>query len=158
MDGCFFDDFSHQQGRTKYTFNTGLHLLVLFDGVWNRWHKQSQPTNQTNKQTNKQECHDFECLLLLPLDNNYFAFDCEKLFCEGSSRLGLLSEGPPLSLFDMLLGVGNLMFPLWFSFLVVLLSSWTWVLPFCSFYSLGGGGLLRFIFDWEGFIIFLFNV
>jgi hypothetical protein len=35
--------------RTEYTVNTGLHLLVLFDGVWNRWHKQSQPNKQTNK-------------------------------------------------------------------------------------------------------------
>jgi hypothetical protein len=93
--------------------------------------KASQPTNQTNKQ----ECHDFECLLL-PLDNNYFAFDCGKL--EGSSRLGLLRGDPPLSLFDMLLGVGNLMFPLWFTLSVVLLSSWTWVLPFCFY--LGGYG------------------
>jgi hypothetical protein len=36
---------------------------------------------------------------------------------EGSSSLSILSVGPPLSLFDMLLGIGggfrNLMFPLW---------------------------------------------
>jgi hypothetical protein len=46
---------------------------------------------------------------------------------EASSRLNLLSRGPPLSLFDMLphvsrglgnlMGFGNLMFPLWFALL-----------------------------------------
>jgi len=41
------------------------------------------------------------------------------LLGEGLSRLGLLSGGPSLSLFDMLLvawrGFENLMFPLWFT-------------------------------------------
>jgi len=57
---------------------------------------------------------------------------------EGSSTLDLLSEDPPLSSFNTLLGTGgefrNLMMspgglPLW----MVLLSSWTWVLPFLFF-------------------------
>jgi len=43
------------------------------------------------------------------------------LLGEGLSRLGLLSGGPPLSLFDMFLvawrGFENLMFPLWFTLL-----------------------------------------
>ncbi len=35
---------------------------------------------------------------------------------------------------------------------MVLLSSWMWVLPFCSLYS-PFFGVLWFIFDWQGFII-----
>jgi len=54
---------------------------------------------------------------------------------EGSSRLDLLSEGPPLSLFDMLLATGGGGLGTWCSmvvccFSIVLLSSWMWVLPF----------------------------
>ncbi len=43
------------------------------------------------------------------------------------------------------------MFPLWFGVLSGSLSSWTWVLPFCSLYS-PFFWVLWFIYDWQGFI------
>jgi hypothetical protein len=100
--GWFFDDFSHEQENRIYLTLDCICLYCLMECRIVETSKASQPT----KQTNEQECHDFECLLL-PLDNNYFAFDCEKLFSEDSSKLGLLSGGPPLSLFDMLLTRGG---------------------------------------------------
>ncbi len=58
---------------------------------------------------------------------------------EGSSKLALLSGGPPFSLFDMLLairgGSGTSCSICGSPSYVVLSSSWTWILPFCSLYS-----------------------
>ncbi len=71
---------------------------------------------------------------------------CVVAIGEGSSRLGILSGDPPLSLF------GNLMFPLWFSFLggyFVFLD----VGPSILFLVFPLIRVLWFIYDWQGFII-----
>jgi hypothetical protein len=63
-----------------------------------------------------------------------------------------------LSLFDMLLtiggGLGTWCSPCGSPSWVVLLSSWTWVLPFCSLYS-PLFWALWFIYEWEDFISML---
>ncbi len=61
-----------------------------------------------------------------------------------SSRLGILSRGPPLSLFDMLLAIGGGSL-CGSPFYVVLLSSSMWVLPFCSFCLLLFRGVLVYL-------------
>jgi hypothetical protein len=64
---------------------------------------------------------------------------CDVTIGEGSFRLGVLSWGPPLSLFDMLLvpgkGLGTWCALCGSPSQVVFFCSWTWVLPFYSLYS-----------------------
>jgi hypothetical protein len=83
---------------------------------------------------------------------------CAVAVGEGFSRPSLISEGPPLSLFDLLLQqerVRELDVPLvgWASY-VVHLSSWMWVLPFLFLIFLAlFFWVLWFIYGWQGFII-----
>ncbi len=87
-----------------------------------------------------------------------FILKCAIAKGEGSFRLSIFSRDPLLSSFDMLLVIGRgrgprtCCSPCGLTSWVVLQSSWTWVLPFCSLYS-PFFWVLWFIYNWHCFII-----
>jgi len=79
-----------------------------------------------------------------------FILRCAIAIGEDSSRLGILSRGPPLSLFDMLLAIGGGSFvvrPLRWFFCLLGCGSFHFVPFVSSFFQ-----VFWFICDWQGFI------